>query len=303
MKILSVNRSKEAGRKYPAERLDIRKDGILNDYQEGIFNHVTILDWSYVERFRELTGSREFEYGEFGDQIVLEGIDMKELKVFDLFKVGDAILEVTKVGYPVNGKIAENVGDYLMPRCGIFCRVLKEGTLRSGMEVEYEPKVFRVKVITLSDRASQGIYEDLSGPSISEASGKHFSRMGWRTEIENVIMPDNPFELKETLQSFIDEKVDIVFTTGGTGIGPKDFTMGVVKPMLTKEIPGVMEMIRLKYGKEKPNALLSGGVAGVAGNTLIYTLPGSVKAVKEYTYEIFKTLQHLIFMLYNVDVH
>jgi molybdopterin biosynthesis enzyme MoaB len=64
-----------------------------------------------------------------------------------------------------------------------------------------------------------------------------------------------------------------------------------------------MELIRLKYGQEKPNALLIRGVAGVMGNSLIYSLPGSVKAVNEYMSEITKTLQHLIFMLFGLDVH
>ena len=62
--------------------------------------------------------------------------------------------------------------------------------------------------------------------------------------------------------------IDVVFTTGGTGIGPRDFTPDVVIDLLDKEIPGIMESIRLKYGAEKPNALLSRGVAGVMGETL-----------------------------------
>ena len=75
-----------------------------------------------------------------------------------------------------------------------------------------------------------------------------------------------------------------------------DFTPEVVKTVMDKEIPGIMELIRIKYGQEKPNALLSRGVAGVMGNSLIYSLPGSVKAVNEYMSEITKTLQHLIFI-------
>ena len=100
-----------------------------------------------------------------------------------------------------------------------------------------------------------------------------------------------------------DEIFDVVITTGGTGIGPRDITIETVRPLLDKEIPGIMEMIRIKYGQEKPNALLSRGIAGVMGQTLVYTLPGSVKAVDEYMTEILKTLQHLIYMLHGVDVH
>jgi molybdopterin biosynthesis enzyme MoaB len=73
--------------------------------------------------------------------------------------------------------------------------------------------------------------------------------------------------------------------------------------LLDKEIPGIMESIRMKYAAEKPNALLSRGVAGVMGTTLVYTLPGSVKAVNEYMEEILKTLRHLFYMLYGLDAH
>ena len=73
--------------------------------------------------------------------------------------------------------------------------------------------------------------------------------------------------------------------------------------MLDKEIPGIMELIRMKYGMLKPNALLSLGIAGVMDDSLVYTLPGSVKAVEEYMTEILKTLQHLIFMLHGIDSH
>jgi molybdopterin biosynthesis enzyme MoaB len=72
---------------------------------------------------------------------------------------------------------------------------------------------------------------------------------------------------------------------------------------MNKEIPGIMELIRVKYGAEKPNALISRGVAGVIGRTLVYTLPGSVKAVEEYLTEITKTLRHSIFMLNGLDIH
>ena len=96
---------------------------------------------------------------------------------------------------------------------------------------------------------------------------------------------------------------NIIFTTGGTGIGPRDITVETIIPLLTKEIPGIMEYIRVKYGSEKPNALLSRGVAGLIGTTLIYTLPGSVKAVNEYMEEIFKTLMHALQMIYGIDSH
>lgn len=96
---------------------------------------------------------------------------------------------------------------------------------------------------------------------------------------------------------------EMIFTTGGTGIGPRDITVETVRPMLDKEIPGIMEYIRIRYGADKPNALLSRGVAGIAGNALVYTLPGSLKAVDEYMTEILKTLKHTVLMKYGLDVH
>ena len=94
-----------------------------------------------------------------------------------------------------------------------------------------------------------------------------------------------------------------MITTGGTGIGPRDFTPDVVQSMLDKEIPGLMELIRMKYGQEKPAALLSRSVAGVMGKSLVFTLPGSVRAVSEYMSEILRSLNHMIFMLNGIDLH
>jgi molybdenum cofactor synthesis domain-containing protein len=116
------------------------------------------------------------------------------------------------------------------------------------------------------------------------------------------LIPDETDILKDLL---IDagKQYNIIITTGGTGIGPRDITIETVTPLLTKEIPGIMEFIRIKYGAEKPNALLSRAVAGITGKALIYTLPGSVRAVDEYMTEILKTLKHTIYMQFGIDKH
>jgi len=109
--------------------------------------------------------------------------------------------------------------------------------------------------------------------------------------------------LEDLLHKAKEELDDLVITTGGTGIGPRDFTPDVVRTQLDKEIPGVMEVIRAKYGSGKPAALLSRSVAGVMGKSLVFTLPGSVKAVNEYMAEITGTLLHMIHMLHGLDIH
>jgi molybdenum cofactor synthesis domain-containing protein len=121
--------------------------------------------------------------------------------------------------------------------------------------------------------------------------------------IETSLIPDDANLLQNLITGHTENAVDIIITTGGTGIGPRDITPDVVAPMLEKQIPGIMEMIRFKYGSQKPNALLSRAIAGVIGKTLIYTLPGSVKAVNEYMNEILPTLKHSIIMLHQIDSH
>ena len=164
------------------------------------------------------------------------------------------------------------------------------------------PEKFEILVITLSDRAHRGEYEDLSGPKIGEKIKEFFSSAGWSCNIKLTLIPDEASILKDLLIN-AGNNCNIIFTTGGTGIGPRDITVETVIPLMTKEIPGIMEFIRIKYGTEKPNALLSRGVAGITGKSLIYTLPGSVRAVEEYVTEIVKTLKHTIYMQYGIDKH
>jgi molybdenum cofactor synthesis domain-containing protein len=164
------------------------------------------------------------------------------------------------------------------------------------------PDKFEVLIITLSDRAFRGEYEDLSGPRINEIISSFLSAVNWKYSVKLTLIPDDADLLSKQLLSAGDS-YNIIITTGGTGIGPRDITVETVTPLLKKEIPGIMEFIRIKYGSEKPNALLSRGVAGIIGNSLIYTLPGSVRAVEEYMTEILKTLKHTVFMQYGIDKH
>ncbi|MDX9813007.1 MAG: MogA/MoaB family molybdenum cofactor biosynthesis protein [Bacteroidales bacterium] len=164
------------------------------------------------------------------------------------------------------------------------------------------PEVFDILIVTLSDRASAGVYEDLSGRAIKERIVEFFDSLGWRCKIDNLIIPDDAGMLGDVMVRAAAER-NLIFTTGGTGIGPRDITVDVIKPLLERELPGIMEYIRVRYGAENPNALLSRAVAGVAGEALIYTLPGSVKAVGEYLTEILKTLKHTVLMQYGIDAH
>ena len=164
------------------------------------------------------------------------------------------------------------------------------------------PEIFEAVIITLSDRAYSGEYSDLSGPRIAERLSGCFLEEGWRISVQNALIPDDAEMLSKLVRDY-SGKYNLIFTTGGTGIGPRDITVETVSPLLDREIPGIMEFIRIRYGMENPNALLSRGVAGIKGKALIFTLPGSLKAVDEYMNEILKVLKHAILMQYGIDLH
>jgi molybdenum cofactor synthesis domain-containing protein len=280
--------------------------GVENDAHAGAWHRqVSLLG---IESIRKFAGqaNREVAFGEFAENISTEGIVLYTLAPLDRLKVGETSLEVTQIGKKCHGSgcaIFNEVGNCVMPKEGIFARVIKQGEVKAGDEIVLERKKFMVMVITLSDRASRGEYDDLSGPEIIRQLEPFFQENRWLFEIDYRLIPDDSDQLKALLTAARSANYDMVFTTGGTGIGPRDFTPEVAGLFIDKEIPGIMEAIRMRFGVEKPNALLSRGVAGLMGETFVYVLPGSVKAIKEYMGEILKTLRHLIFMLKGIDVH
>ncbi len=307
MKILSVNVSEEKGTvKKAVDEITLNHLGVMNDAHAGHWHRqVSLLGKESVDRFSAQAG-RPIAYGEFAENLTTEGVELFKTSPLDRF-VGDNVeLEVTQIGKQCHGSscaIFREVGNCVMPKEGIFARVIRQGSLKPGDILEYMPRILHFHVVTLSDRASKGVYADRSGPRIVEILENHFDKLPRNIKVTHSIIPDDASSLSVLIEKSTYDEVDVIITTGGTGIGPRDVTIETVKPMLDKEIPGIMEMIRVKYGEKKPNALLSRGVAGLIGNTLVYTLPGSVKAVNEYMEEILKTMEHLIYMRYGLDVH
>ncbi|MCF8298038.1 MAG: hypothetical protein K9J13_10875 [Saprospiraceae bacterium] len=306
IKILSTNISTKKGTvKKPVEFIELNDRGIVNDAHAGKWHRqVSMLGNESFKRFSELAG-RSINFGEFAENLTTEGMELFKASPLDRFSNENIELEITQIGKKCHGDscaIYNEVGNCVMPKEGIFVRVIRGGKVQKGDTFQYHPKLFRTLIITLSDRASKGEYADKSGPKVKEAIDTFSGFNNFKNTVENVIIADDEIQLKEILLKAKND-YDFIFTTGGTGIGPRDITVDVVKPMLDKEIPGIMEMIRMKYGMEKPNALISRSVAGLLGNTMIFTLPGSVKAVNEYMTEITKVLRHLIMMLNGIDAH
>jgi molybdopterin adenylyltransferase len=161
----------------------------------------------------------------------------------------------------------------------------------------------RVLVLTLSDRAHAGEYADRSGPLLVEHLEAFARPRGIALAVERAVLPDDPEALRTRIVETCERGDHVVFMTGGTGVGPRDCTPDVVLELADKTIPGIMEAIRLKYGAEKPLALLSRTVAAVRGTTLLYALPGSPKGVAEYMTEIVLTLEHLLVVLHGLGAH
>jgi len=307
IKVTSVNISKEKGTiKLPVEKIILNKLGVENDAHSGNWHRqVSLLAEESVAKF-SLQANRKINYGEFAENITTKGIILHKCNVFDRFKIGNTELELTQIGKECHGNacsIFKEVGNCVMPKEGIFCRVIKNGVIKAEDEIIYLPKTFKIAIITLSDRASNGVYEDRSGPKVKELISSYFTGKNNLFSIENFIIPDETDQLKKLINEKVENNFDFIFTTGGTGIGERDITVEAVCDLLEKQIPGIMELIRVKYGMEKPNALLSRGVAGIIRKTIIFTLPGSVKGVTEYLTEITKTLEHLLFMIHGIDKH
>ncbi|MFP3903914.1 MAG: molybdenum cofactor synthesis domain-containing protein [Armatimonadota bacterium] len=305
--VISTNISEQKGTvKRPVEQVTVDEHGVVGDAHAGPWHRqVSLLSAESIERF-ERTAEIDVAPGEFAENLTVRGADLCAASILDRFRIGTVELEITQIGKECHGDdcaIYQKVGKCVMPTEGVFCRVLSGGVIRPGATGEYLPKTLNIRVITLSDRASEGEYSDESGPRIRDLLDEHFEQTRWRTDIQTSILPDEARELEWTLHEMRNEGADIIITTGGTGVGPRDITPDVVTSFCDKTVPGIMEMIRVKYGADNPNALLSRSIAGVASDTLVYALPGSVKAVEEYMAEILLTMEHMMLTAKGLEVH
>ncbi len=307
IEVVSVNISEKKGTpKHPVDAIFIDEQGVVEDAHRGPWHRqVSLLSKESVDAF-SARSKRAFQYGEFAENITLEGIDLSKVALLDRFRIGRVELEVTQIGKKCHGDgcaIFREVGQCIMPKEGLFCKVTVGGRVKPGQAVEYIETPLPILVVTLSDRASRGEYSDRAGLRVRELLENFFSNKHWHQKIETVIIPDDAEQLEKILRQTIQAGTKMVVTTGGTGIGPRDITPDVVLKISDMQIPGIMESIRVKYGMSNPNALLSRAVAAVASKTIIYAIPGSLKAVEEYMVEILKTFEHASFMLHGFDTH
>ncbi|MES2201771.1 MAG: bifunctional molybdenum cofactor biosynthesis protein MoaC/MoaB [candidate division FCPU426 bacterium] len=146
---------------------------------------------------------------------------------------------------------------------------------------------FRAAVVISSDRCSKGLAEDKTGPWLLEK----LAGFGV-AETQHHLLPDEPLQMQALLEKLCAEGVDLVLTSGGTGLSPRDRTVEAVSKVIEREIPGAMEAARAFGQKRTPYAMLSRGIAGQKGKTLIVTLPGSSAGVRESMAALYPYLFH-----------
>ncbi len=148
----------------------------------------------------------------------------------------------------------------------------------------------RAGVLTLSDKGSSGQRQDLSGPVIIEI----LTGLGLSVEL-SAIIPDDLTLIKEQLISWCDEQsLDLIVTTGGTGLSPRDVTPDATLMVIEKRIPGMEEVMRMESLKKTPHAMISRAVVGARKHTLIINVPGSPKGAKECLQSIAPALVHAL---------
>lgn len=256
--------------------------GIRGDAHAGKWHRqVSLLSLDRVEEFR--ARGAQVGAGAFGENLLVAGFDFKTLPVGSRFRCGQVELEMTQVGKQCHAHCAiyHQVGDCIMPREGVFAKVLHGGHIKVGDEMELipraEPLPWQAAVITLSDKGARGEREDKSGPAIVQ----RLEAEGYEV-VEQILLADDAAALKTTLTRLADQRqLDLILTTGGTGFGPRDVTPEATMAVATRLAPGIAEAIRAASLAITPRAMLSRAVSVIRGKTLIVNLPGSPKAVCE----------------------
>lgn len=300
-KILAICISEQKGTvKHPVETaLLIEQHGIETDAHAGSWHRqVSLLNAERIEEFR--ARGADVAYGAFGENIVA-ALDFRGMPVGTLLRAGEAILEITQIGKACHTacEIKKRTGDCIMPREGVFARVLYGGSISVGDEIEImertEKRPYTAAVITLSDKGARGEREDVSGPTIA----KRLREAGYVIE-EQLLLPDGEQPLKGELMRLADQRqIDLILTTGGTGFTPRDLTPEATKAVAEKDVPGISEAIRAYSMQITKRAMFSRGVSVIRGKSLIINLPGSPKAVSECLDAVQETLPHGLDMLRN----
>lgn len=294
-KVIAVCISEKKGtQKQEVDEIRLVEDwGIEKDAHAGKWHRqVSLLSFEKIEAFREK--GAEVDFGAFGENIILEGYDLRTIPVGATFQIGEAELVLTQIGKECHShcEIYKKMGDCIMPREGVFTVVKKGGIVRPGDEVKMTlpaaDRPFSAAVITLSDKGFAGEREDKSGPLIE----KMLKEAGYEVA-ETLLLPDGKAGLQRQLMRLADQRqISVIFTTGGTGFSERDVTPEATIAVCDRMAPGIADALRMYSLTITDRAMFSRAVSGIRKKTLIINLPGSPKAVKESLDYLLPALGH-----------
>ncbi len=247
---------KKGTQKHDIKTAYFTNQGLKDDSHAGDWHRqVSLLSYDRVLEFNEKGAN--VGHGDFGENLVVEGIDFKSLPVGTILKAGNVVLKMTQIGKECHShcEIYKKMGECIMPREGVFAVVLKEGTISVGDEMTVQ-KPLRAGIITISDKGSRGQREDKSGEIIKKIATNN----GYEIT-EYKILPDDFEIIKNELERICDENIaDVIFTTGGTGFSKSDVTPEATTAVCEKNGNGnfASNFILFNDNYKKGNALKSG---------------------------------------------
>ena len=296
IKAICISNKKGIQKRAVDAALLIKDYGIEGDAHAGNWHRqVSILNISDIDWIKA-KGLPDLEDGDFGENLIISGIDIDSLGLGSIIKIGkDAELKVTQRGKECHDHCAiyAKAGDCIMPRHGIFTRVIKGGEIRPGDSVEILQTIsrdsFQCVILTASDRCSRGETQDTAGPAVAKLISEKMDAHIYATEI----LPDDRKILAERLSHYANgHSIDLVIIVGGTGFSPRDVSPEAVRDVAERLTPGLDEVMRAASLIKTPHAILSRATSGICKSTLLMSLPGSEHGATENLDAILPALSH-----------
>jgi molybdenum cofactor synthesis domain-containing protein len=304
IRAVCISSEKGTAKQNVGEAEFIENHGLKGDAHAGNWHRqVSLLSFEKINAFR--AGGADVADGAFGENLVVEGLDPADLPPGTTLRCGQVILEITQKGKECHNHCAifEAMGDCIMPREGVFAKVLHGGKIKTGDEIHVDEIrtafQYRAAVITVSDRGFRGEREDKSGPVVREIA----RAAGYRVE-HCVILPDEQDLLEAELKRLADGGLaSLILTTGGTGFSPRDRTPEATMAVADRTAPGIAEAMRACSMAVTKRAMLSRASAVIRKKTLIINLPGSPKAARENLECVIEELRHGLDILTGRNQH
>lgn len=270
--------------------------GIEGDAHAGDWHRqVSLLAAESADAVRQ-AGIPDLQAGDFAENLLVSGVDLDGLGLGSTLRIGaEAVLSITQIGKTCHAPciIQAKTGECIMPKRGLFARVVRAGQIARGDSVEVVEAIPRSRyqgvVLTISDRCSRGAAVDTAGPAVARLLQAKLDAHLYRLEV----LPDEQAQIAARLKHYADgHSIDLIIAVGGTGFAPRDVTPEAVAAVIQRPTPGLDEAMRAASLRLTPHAMLSRACSGIRGGTLILALPGSERGATENIGVLLPALGH-----------